>query len=600
MLALIRALSHNIAHALESAARPAARSARAPPFRLFSSADASAAFGVGVGVFLDFSWFVFAACLLCALAASPALAEAARTAAPRSFLALGTFAETNTTAMSSMHAASDLCVCAAIVACAAASSLASSMAARRADMAAQTAADYTIQLFIPHEQRSALRDHAAVERAVKRVCDVVLAGRGAAQACVAIAIHADARTKAPRSVFITTRTESQRAFLLSFFARGAICRRRMALELDDAPALLWRAAPAPEPSDIIWKNAALSATNRHGRSIASFLLCTICVALAYACIYWINPQTRAPTVAGLVAGATIAMINAALPDVATAIASAVERPATHSEKQALQLYKLATIKIANSAAMLFLLTKTTDFLSSNTQEQVNAIIIVDAIVSVVSRIVRPTFVFASVLRACRRCCCRRSPTPPPPPAPLRWSMPDRYADCVKFFVAAATFSTSAPSAFLSAAVAIAACRILDSFEAAHRWGAPPRTDHSLALVVPPFFSFAGFMHAYVGLWIAQRWPFGHQHVDASKFSIFARPSWDPNQSQRLAYLAFMILSAALILAQIAFRTAGAIRTHFCTGSGPPRRPVSTIPFSPFEHTLYAPSPGISLVSINAA
>jgi hypothetical protein len=551
-------------------AHDAAPAAGAPPFRLFASKDAAASFGIGVGVFLDFSWIIILICVICTAINIPTTIVAARHGAPRSILALATFAGTaNGTRISDTHVASDLCITLAIAVTAVLCAFLFAASATAADMAAQTAADYSVKLTPAADAAGSL--HSVAHR-VRAAAAAILAEHGGAQCVANLAIHAhEHRTNC---VIVTLHTETQRAALLSFYTRGALCSRGLRKHGAD-PVYTWAAEEAHEPSDIIWKNAHRSAKERYARAAASFALCSATTGVAFAAINSINPETKSPTIAGIAAGITIAVINGMLPSVAFVIAQLVERPATHSEKQALQLYKLTAIRIFNSAFMIFFLTPNSAFLSSNTQEQIAAVILIDAAISIVGRATRPLAAIATIVAR------QKSPA-----RPIRWSLPDRYADIIKFFTVAAAFSYTAPMTYLVAALAIAAGRAFDAYDISHRWAVPPKTNNALAAIALHFIALAGLAHAWIALWAYQRWPFDAA-VDRHK-SPFRH---DARGYVPYAYYGFMIAFVCIIAADIFKQTIAAGIAHICCGRAQRRRPLSTQPFSREKHGQYSPEPG---------
>jgi hypothetical protein len=585
-------MKRSITKVFEQHARASAPSPNAPPFRVFSSKEAAAAFGVGVSVFLDFSWIICAICVLCAAINAPIAVDAVRTAAPKSALAFATFAGAgNLTRPSGAHVAADLAITAAIAATTVLCAFLFSASATAADMAAQTAADYSVRLVPPRAGPRAgppATLHAAA-LAARAGVGAVLAEHGGASCVAHVALHLHGQRV--DSFVITLRSETQKAALLSFYSRGLLCRRAIRHHFDSpvaaaaaaAAVASWTAEAAHEPSDIIWKNAHRSASERYARAAASFAACTVMAALAFAAIAIINPETKAPTVAGIAAGFTIALINGMIPSVAFVIAAAIERPATHSEKHAMEMYKLTAIRVFNSAFMLFFLTPNAQFLASNTQEQIAAIIIIDAAVGIAGRMIRPIAVAAACVRApaAARALAR----------PIRWSLPDRYADIIKFFTISTAFAFTAPAACAIAALAIAAGRIIDAYDVAHRWAAPPKTDYALSAIALHFIALAGFAHSWISLWAYQRWPFAAGTTDAHKSPFAANAGRAAKDGTAYAYYAAMAVFVCITAGDIAAKIARAALAHACCGAAQRRRPLSTRPFREEEHGHYAPAPG---------
>lgn len=553
-------------------ARRAAPDPRAPPWRLFASHDTSAACGVGVGVFLDLTWIITFMCVFCAIAHTSTILQQVRTG---SF----PYAQTNHTQLGDARVVGpDVVVTALILLGWFVAARASSLSTDAADMAAQTAADYSLRLFVPQASPAAHKSPALITQRIHRTVQMILREDNA---LVQIAFHYELQRI--HSVFVTLRTEEQRARVLSYYARGAWCRRRMVQHMGTGDPLLWRAQAAHEPSDILWQHAHRGVAERLLRALASFLLCSAIVSGAFAVIQYINTESRA-----LVPGMIVALINSLLPTISFYVGHMLETPATHSEKQALQCYKLTAIRIFNSAFMFFFFTDNRHYLSSQAQEQIAGIIVIDALVGWTLRCVRP------FSRLCLWICACAS-IQPPDPAPVPWSLSDRYADMIKFFTVAASFSTAAPFVFVLCAVAIAVERLIDSYDISFRWKIPPHTDHTLSHVCLQFIACAGLAHAWIALWTFQRWPFPPD-VDGAKSPFRAVHRNQPTVLLYGLYMAFMALFLLVVLQHVIAHGVQFVVAHTCCGYRQRRRPLSTTPFSAARHGHYAPVPG-SMISV---
>jgi hypothetical protein len=235
--------------------------------------------------------------------------------------------------------------------------------------------------------------------------------------------------------------------------------------------------------------------------------------------------------------------------------------------------------------MLFFLADNSLYLTSNTQEQIAAIIIVDAAVSILSRALRPLSAIAIFIsNSTQR------------PRPIHWSLPDRYADIIKFFTVAAAFSFTAPAAFAVAALSIAAGRIFDAYDISRRWAVPPRTDYALAPIAAQFIAAAGLAHSWITLWTIQRWPFG-PHTDSRK-SPFAPTHTLHHDATTYTYFVFIALFIFIIIGDTIAHITRAATEYCCCGASQRRRPLSTKTYSRLLHGQYSPAPG-ALFQYNA-
>eukprot|EP00611_Tribonema_gayanum_P002873 TRINITY_DN121_c1_g1_i4.p1 TRINITY_DN121_c1_g1~~TRINITY_DN121_c1_g1_i4.p1 ORF type:complete len:1018 (-),score=374.78 TRINITY_DN121_c1_g1_i4:750-3803(-) len=255
---------------------------------------------------------------------------------------------------------------------------------------------------------------------------------------------------------------------------------------------------AEEPSEVAWSNLHYPITYKAVRMAISLSISAGILAASFAVINTIYGRKNVAT------AIFISVVNALLPVLMKLMTWCVE---VHSSAGALQgsmMVKLVIARSINSAILLFIASPFDETLADTTLDQVMNILLVDAFVAPVLRVLNPYDLFLRVVIAPRmmtQASMNRYFLG------AEWNLAERYTDMLKTMFLGIFYSAVLPTGLIVVVISLTISYWVDKYCLFRLWRRPPALDGSLAAHSRLYMFLSIWAHVMITRVFWANWPF---------------------------------------------------------------------------------------------
>ena len=313
-----------------------------------------------------------------------------------------------------------------------------------------------------------------------------------------------ARRKKPHEVYVTFGTEAGLQRALETFEVSALRRWYAnvtgydsdAVPLDFEGTVLEVRKPV-EPSEVCWQNSGVGSVEQVLRVFCSWCVTGLMLALFVhlAVVFSTNTFPFAASV-------FITVVNTGLPTFLKNLTDAVERHKDYGDVQDSMFLKLIVSRFVNTAIAVFVAYNARTRLSKPALEQVMLILLADAFLSPLLRVLDPWDTFLRYVSAPRMQTQRganrfwRG---------AEWHIAERYTDVAKTLFVGAFYAAALPSGIFVTSAAIVTTFFADRYCLLRRWRRVPEIDAQLAKRMIGIVSFIVFLHFWASMAFFMNW-----------------------------------------------------------------------------------------------
>mmetsp|Transcript_20765 Transcript_20765/g.29851 ORF Transcript_20765/g.29851 Transcript_20765/m.29851 type:complete len:963 (-) Transcript_20765:164-3052(-) len=256
---------------------------------------------------------------------------------------------------------------------------------------------------------------------------------------------------------------------------------------------------AAEPSDIIYENSHIRYPFRILSWLLSFL---ICGCLLVASFFIINALAGNGNV---IVAIFISLVNASLPATLKFITQTFEVHISERHVQSSMLIKLVAARCINSALLIYIATDYKDTFGQDSIQQMQNILIADAIATPVLRLMNFYDFFMRYVYA-----PWASKTQDEYNAIWQgadWTLAERYTDVLKTVFVGLFFQVPLPSGLFITAFAMISTYLVDKYSLFRLWKRPPQIGKSLGVLSRHFYILIVFAHLSISRIYFANWPY---------------------------------------------------------------------------------------------